>query len=315
MFFQKDSDKINTDKNNIEILYGTAVLLEEVGKVIAEGGSGVTISSQSGWRMSQLTAEEDALLATTPTEELLDLEILKPENIKDTLHAYQMAKRCIEKRVMAQSVEWGKRGATSSYYYGPLKPEIPYTQGDLDWMDKNARSTVEMHDKTYRPAIAEKVEDMSKYDTVFIGFPIWWYVAPMIINTFLEAHDMSGKTIIPFATSGGSDFGNTVEELNVSCNESAVWKKGKLLNGRVSADTLKAWMVCKKPYIVPIPGSRKVERLRENVGAADIELTVEEVAAIDERLDHMEMSGVFAGVVENLSRLFLNGSEYLLLLQ
>ena len=92
-------------------LYGTAVLLEEVGKVIAEGGSGVTISSQSGWRMPQLSAEEDALLATTPTEKLLDLEILKPENIKDTLHAYQMAKRCNEKRVMAQSVEWGKRGA------------------------------------------------------------------------------------------------------------------------------------------------------------------------------------------------------------
>ena len=92
-------------------LYGTAVLLEEVGKVIAEGGCGVTISSQSGWRMPQLTAEEDALLAVTPTEELLDLEILKPENIKDTLHAYQMAKRCNEKRVMAQSVEWGKRGA------------------------------------------------------------------------------------------------------------------------------------------------------------------------------------------------------------
>ena len=92
-------------------LYGTAVLLEEGGKVIAEGGVGVTISSQSGWRMPQLTAEEDAALATTPTEELLQLEMLQPENIKDTLHAYQMAKRCNEKRVMAQSVEWGKRGA------------------------------------------------------------------------------------------------------------------------------------------------------------------------------------------------------------
>ena len=92
-------------------LYGTAVLLEEVGKVIAGGGCGVTISSQSGWRMPQLTAEEDEALATTPTEELLNLEILQPENIKDTLHAYQMAKRCNEKRVMAQSVEWGKRGA------------------------------------------------------------------------------------------------------------------------------------------------------------------------------------------------------------
>lgn len=92
-------------------LYGTAVLLEEVGKVIAEGGCGVTISSQSGWRMPQLTKEEDEVLAVTPTEELLNLEILQPENIKDTLYAYQMAKRCNEKRVMAQSVEWGKRGA------------------------------------------------------------------------------------------------------------------------------------------------------------------------------------------------------------
>ena len=92
-------------------LYGTAVLLEEVGKVITKGGCGVTISSQSGWRMPQLTAKEDEELATTPTEELLKLDILQPENIKDTLHAYQMAKRCNEKRVMAQSVEWGKRGA------------------------------------------------------------------------------------------------------------------------------------------------------------------------------------------------------------
>lgn len=91
-------------------LYGTAVLLEEVGKVIAEGGCGVTISSQSGWRMPQLTAEEDAALATTPTEELLNLPLLQPENVRDTLHAYQLAKRCNEKRVMAQCVEWGKRG-------------------------------------------------------------------------------------------------------------------------------------------------------------------------------------------------------------
>lgn len=92
-------------------LYGTAVLLEEVGKVIAKGGVGVTISSQSGKRMPQLSAHEDELLACTPTEELLDLEILQPENIKDTLHAYQMAKRCNEKRVMAESVKWGSRGA------------------------------------------------------------------------------------------------------------------------------------------------------------------------------------------------------------
>ena len=92
-------------------LYGTAVLLEEVGKVIAEGGSGVTISSQSGFRMPSLTAEQDALLATAPAEELLKLEMLKPENIRDTLHAYQIAKRCNEKRVMAEAVKWGERGA------------------------------------------------------------------------------------------------------------------------------------------------------------------------------------------------------------
>ena len=92
-------------------LYGTAVLLEEVGKVIKEGGVGVTISSQSGHRMPALTPEEDEQLAGTPTEELLNLEILQPENIKDTLHAYQIAKRCNEKRVMAESVKWGEKGA------------------------------------------------------------------------------------------------------------------------------------------------------------------------------------------------------------
>lgn len=92
-------------------LYGTAVLLEEVGKVIKQGGVGVTISSQSGWRMPALTAEEDELLAVTPTEELLNLPLLQPDNIRDTLHAYQMAKRCNEKRVMAEAVKWGRRGA------------------------------------------------------------------------------------------------------------------------------------------------------------------------------------------------------------
>lgn len=92
-------------------LYGTAVLLEEVGKVIAEGGAGVTISSQSGWRMPQLTPEEDRQLAMTPTEELLDLPLLQPANIRDTLHAYQLAKRCNEKRVMYECIRWGERGA------------------------------------------------------------------------------------------------------------------------------------------------------------------------------------------------------------
>lgn len=92
-------------------LYGTAVLLEEVGKVIAEGGAGITISSQSGWRMPQLTPEQDRALATTPAEDLLTLELLQPENIRDTLHAYQLAKRCNEKRVMYECIRWGERGA------------------------------------------------------------------------------------------------------------------------------------------------------------------------------------------------------------
>lgn len=92
-------------------LYGTAVLLEEVGKVIKEGGVGVTISSQSGWRMPALTAKQDELLATTPCEELLNIDFLQPENIRDSLHAYQLAKRCNEKRVMAECVKWGERGA------------------------------------------------------------------------------------------------------------------------------------------------------------------------------------------------------------
>lgn len=109
-------------------LYGTAVLLEEVGKVIAEEGAGVTISSQSGWRMPQLTPEEDRQLATTPTEELLDLEILRPENIRDTLHAYQMAKRCNEKRVMYECVKWGERGARLN----DIAPGIIVTPLDID---------------------------------------------------------------------------------------------------------------------------------------------------------------------------------------
>ena len=109
-------------------LYGTAVLLEEAGKVIAPGGVGVTISSQSGWRMPALTAEQGLLLATTPTEELLSLDFLQPENIRDTLHAYQLEKRCNDKRVMAQAVEWGRRGA----WLNDIAPGIIVTPLALD---------------------------------------------------------------------------------------------------------------------------------------------------------------------------------------
>lgn len=121
-----------------------------------------------------------------------------------------------------------------------IKPEIPYTKVDLDWMNKKSRSSVEMNDPTSRPAIAEILPDMGKYDVIFVGFPIWWYVAPTIINTFLESCDFSGKTIIPFATSGGSGMGKTNEKLKPSCPGAALMP-GRVLNG-VQMDELKAWI-------------------------------------------------------------------------
>ena len=116
-----------------------------------------------------------------------------------------------------------------------IRPETPYTKADLDWMDKNSRSTVEMRDKSSRPAIAGVCPDMEKYDTVFVGFPIWWYVAPTIVNTFLEAHDMAGKTVVPFATSGGSGMGRTNEFLAPSVPNSRLLE-GRVLNRAKDAD-------------------------------------------------------------------------------
>ena len=116
-----------------------------------------------------------------------------------------------------------------------IRPETPYTTADLDWMDKNSRSTVEMRDKSSRPAIAGVCPDMEKYDTVFVGFPIWWYVAPTIVNTFLEAHDMAGKTVVPFATSGGSGMGRTNEFLAPSVPNSRLLE-GRVLNRAKDAD-------------------------------------------------------------------------------
>ena len=121
-----------------------------------------------------------------------------------------------------------------------IQPKTPYTQADLNWMDKRSRSTLEMRDPASRPEIANAPVNLNAYDTMFIGFPIWWYVAPNIVNTFLEHCDLTGKTVIPFATSGGSDMGKTNERLLPSC------KGAKLENGRVfpanaSAETLRAW--------------------------------------------------------------------------
>lgn len=121
-----------------------------------------------------------------------------------------------------------------------IKPAVPYTKADLDWTNKKSRSTVEMNDPAFRPAIADSDAGIANYDVVFVGFPIWWYVAPTIINTFLECYDFSGKTVVLFATSGGSGFGKTVEQLKSSC--SADIREGKLLRSSASAAELSDWV-------------------------------------------------------------------------
>lgn len=122
-----------------------------------------------------------------------------------------------------------------------IKPAVSYTNADLNWMDKKSRSTVEMQDKRSRPAIAAPCSNLADYDTIFVGFPIWWYVAPTIINTFLESGDFSGKKIVLFATSGGSGFGKTVADLKDSAPGATI-VEGKLLNGTQSVAGLKSWV-------------------------------------------------------------------------
>ena len=122
-----------------------------------------------------------------------------------------------------------------------IKPVKPYTKQDLDWTNKQSRSSVEMSDKSSRPEIAEKCSNMDEYQTVFVGFPVWWYVAPTIINTFLESYDFSGKRIILFATSGGSGFGKTVAELKGSVSDTAVIEEGAFLN-HTNESGIKNWI-------------------------------------------------------------------------
>lgn len=123
-----------------------------------------------------------------------------------------------------------------------IKPKTPYTKEDLNWMDKNSRSSIEMKDPSSRPEIADRNAEISSYDVIFLGFPIWWYTAPVIINTFLESYDFSGKTIVLFATSGGSGLGKTSEKLKPSVSDTAVMKEGKLLNGNVTKESLESWL-------------------------------------------------------------------------
>lgn len=121
-----------------------------------------------------------------------------------------------------------------------IQPETPYTEADLNWNNPKSRSSVEMNDKSFRPAIAGKVENMGQYDVIFTAFPIWWYTAPTIINSFLEQYDLSGKTIVPLATSGSSGMGGTNEDLAPSC-PGAVLKEGKRFSANASREELKAW--------------------------------------------------------------------------
>ena len=122
-----------------------------------------------------------------------------------------------------------------------IAPQVPYTAADLDWMDAGSRSTVEMKDKKSRPAIAGQVQDMGQYETVFVGFPIWWYQAPRIIETFLERYDFTGKKVVPFATSGGSGLGKTEDILKAVC-PAAQWLHGKRLRSGESAGAVQGWV-------------------------------------------------------------------------
>ena len=121
-----------------------------------------------------------------------------------------------------------------------IQPQILYTGEDLDWTNRKSRSSMEMNDKSFRPAIANRVENMDMYDTIFVAFPIWWYVAPTIINSFLEGYDFNGKTVIPLATSGGSGMGRTSRELALSC-PGAILKEGKVFSVNTEKNRLGEW--------------------------------------------------------------------------
>lgn len=121
-----------------------------------------------------------------------------------------------------------------------IKPAVPYTSADLNWMDKSSRSSVEMKDKRSRPTLADADAPVAEYDVIFLGFPVWWYVAPTIVNTFLEAYDFTGKTIILFATSGGSGLGKSAAGLQASAPDATILD-GRMLNGNLNETQLRRW--------------------------------------------------------------------------
>ena len=157
---------------------------------------------------------------------------------KTTLVAYFSAS---EAHITAQVAKTLAEAADADLF--EIVPEQIYTVEDLDWKNEKSRSTIEMKDSTARPAVASKVENMDQYTTIYVGFPIWWYTAPRIVNTFLEQYDLTGKTIIPFATSGGSGMGKSGEDLQKASAPNANWiLPGKVLNGNPPVDSLKVWI-------------------------------------------------------------------------
>ena len=174
----------------------------------------------------------------TQSEASAEGEQAANDSNKTTLVAYFSAS---EAHVTAQVAKTLAEATDADLF--EIVPEQVYTAADLDWQDKQSRSTIEMQDSTARPAVASKVENMDQYTTIYVGFPIWWYTAPRIINTFLEQYDLTGKTIIPFATSGGSDMGKSGEDLKKASAPGANWiLPGKVLNGNPPVDSLKAWV-------------------------------------------------------------------------
>ena len=131
--------------------------------------------------------------------------------------------------------------ATGAELY-EIRPAIPYTEADLDWRDQNSRSSVEMKDKSSRPAVADKDANVADSDVIFLGFPIWWYTAPTIVNTFLEGYDFSGKKIVLFATSGSTDFGSSVADLSKSVSDTAVITEGLVVHGKQDGGAWKNWV-------------------------------------------------------------------------
>ena len=165
-------------------------------------------------------------------------EAANAEAKKTTLVAYFSAS---DAHITAQVAKTLAEAADADLF--EIVPEKIYTADDLNWNDKKSRSTIEMKDSTARPAVASKVDNMDQYTTIYVGFPIWWYTAPRIVNTFLEQYDLTGKTIIPFATSGGSGMGNSGEDLKKASAPNANWiLPGKVLNGNPPVDSLKTWV-------------------------------------------------------------------------